>query len=130
SKEEHIEELNKKIHRPTDDEILTVQSMSFDQYIQKLVELIESLLGYIGSQCSPTIGALTDEQQLVQEKYDAEIKNNLTNVILIKYMIMFVKRLNALTDLPLKSIINDIIKKIDLFYTYISHYQQNLNISI
>ncbi|CAF3817351.1 unnamed protein product [Rotaria sp. Silwood1] len=117
SKEEHIEELNKKIHRPTDDEILTVQSMSFDQYIQKLVELIKSLLGYIGSQCSPTIDALTDEQQLVQEKYDAEIKNNLTNVILIKYMIMFVKRLNALTDLPLKSIINDIIKKIDLFYT-------------
>ncbi|CAF5048044.1 unnamed protein product, partial [Rotaria sp. Silwood1] len=29
-KAEHIEELNKKIHRPTDDQILTVQSMSFD----------------------------------------------------------------------------------------------------
>ncbi|CAF5031365.1 unnamed protein product, partial [Rotaria sp. Silwood1] len=115
-KAEHIEELNKKIHRPTDDQILTVQSMSFDQYIKKLVEIIESLLGYIGSKCSPSIDALTDEQQLVQKQRDAEIYNKFTNVILIKYMIMFVKRLHALTDLPLKSIINDIIKKIDLFY--------------
>ncbi|CAF1443158.1 unnamed protein product [Rotaria sordida] len=115
-KEEHIEELNKKIHRPIDDQILAVQSMSFDQYIKKLEEVIKSLLSYIGSKCSPSIDVSTDEQQLGQEKNNAEIKNNFTNVILIKYMIMFVKRLDALTDLPLKSIINDIIKKIDLFY--------------
>ncbi|CAF3385232.1 unnamed protein product [Rotaria socialis] len=113
---EHIEELSKKIHMPIDDQILTVQSMSFDQHLKKLGATIESLLEYIGSQCSPTIDKFTDEQNLVEKKKDAEKQNNFTNVILIKYMIMFVKRLDALTDLPLKSIINDIINKIDLFY--------------
>jgi len=58
------------------------------------------------------------EQQLVEEKKEAEKNKNLINVILIKYMIMFVKRLNALADLPLKSIMNDIIKKLDGFYKY------------
>ena len=33
-------------------------------------------------------------------------------------MIMFGKRFNALSDLPLTSIFGDIIKKLDLFYTY------------
>ncbi|CAF3126189.1 unnamed protein product [Rotaria sp. Silwood2] len=116
-KVDHIEELNKKIHRPTDDQILTVQSMPFDQYLKTLKEVIESLLMYIGSRCSPSVvDVLTDEQKLVERKHEAEKNNNFINVILIRYMIMFVKRLNALTDLPLKSIIDDIIKKIDLFY--------------
>ncbi|CAF1418770.1 unnamed protein product [Rotaria magnacalcarata] len=127
---EHIEELSKKIHMPIDDQILDVQSMSFDQHLKKLVAAIESLLKYIGSQCSPTIGALTDEQTLVERKKDAEKQNNFENVILIKYMIMFVKRLDALTNLPMKSIINDIINKIDLFYKYVSlstHYDTILS---
>ncbi|CAF4778832.1 unnamed protein product, partial [Rotaria magnacalcarata] len=37
---EHIEELSKKIHMPIDDQILDVQSMSFDQHLKKLVAAI------------------------------------------------------------------------------------------
>ncbi|CAF1158018.1 unnamed protein product, partial [Rotaria magnacalcarata] len=108
--------LNKKIHKPTDDKILDVESVPFYRFIEQLVEIITDLLQYIKSQCTPSIAALDDEQRLVEEKHTAEVNKNFTNVILIKYMIMLVKRLNALTDLPLKSIMDDIIKKIDLFY--------------
>jgi len=116
NKDEHIKELNATIHKPTDDEILTVNSPPFNEYKRKVEGVIQSLLDFIGSKCSPAISGQLNEQQLVQKKTDAETRNNFTNVILIRYMIMFVKRLNALTDLPLKSIFNDIIKKIDLFY--------------
>ena len=116
TKEEHIEELNKKIPRPVDDGILTVTSVLFDQFLFKLKQTLTSLLAYIGAQCSPVIAPLTNEQKLVEEKQKAEKENNFLNVILIKYMIMFVKRFNALSDLPLKSIMIDIINKLDLFY--------------
>jgi hypothetical protein len=119
TKQEHLEELNKKIHKPTDDRILTVESLPFDQYLTRLKEVLQSLLAYIGSRGSPdTIPPLTDEQKLVEEKQNAEKQNNFINVILIKYMIMIVKRFNALSDLPLKSVMNDILKKLDLFYEY------------
>jgi ERCC4-related helicase len=117
TKEEHIEELNNKVPRPTDDRILSVLSLPFDQFLSKLKEVLESLLEYIGSRDLPPILADTNEQKLVEEKQNAEKENNFTNVILIKYMIMFVKRFNALSDLPLKSIFIDIIKKLDFFYT-------------
>lgn len=115
-KPEHIEELSKKVPKPTDDQILTVQLKSFDQYLEQLVIALKSLLVYIKSKCLPTIEALDSEQRLIEEKTTAEKGNNFRNVILIRYMIMFVKRLDALTDLPLKSIFADILKKIDHFY--------------
>ena len=118
TKEEHLEELNTKVHKPTEDKILTVESIPFDQYLTKLKEVLRSLMAYIGSKCSPEISALADEQQLMEEKKKAEVENNFVNVILIKYMIMFIKRFNALSDLPLKSIMIDIIKKLNLFYEY------------
>lgn len=116
NKQEHIEELNNKVPRPTDDQILTVRSLSFDRFLSKLKEQLVSLLEYIGSRGLPPIDVDTDEQRLVIEKQNAETAKNFTNVILIKYMIMFVKRFNALADLPLKSVFIDILQKLDLFY--------------
>lgn len=116
TKQEYIEELNAKVPRPVDDRILQVESLSFSPFLLNLKEKLESLLTYIGSQCSPAIPLLIDEQKLVEEKHTAEKENNFLNVTLINYMIMFVKRFNALSDLPLKSILIDIIKKLDFFY--------------
>ncbi|CAF1266590.1 unnamed protein product [Adineta steineri] len=116
--QQHVEELNNKVPRPTDDRILTVESIPFDQYLKELKESLTELLTRILSRCSPDpeITNLTDEQKLVEARISQEKKNHFTNIILINYMIIFVKRFNALGDLPLRSVMIDIEKKLDLFY--------------
>jgi hypothetical protein len=42
--------------------------MSFDQYLNRLKQVLESLLEYIGSRCLPIVLPSTNEQQLVEEK--------------------------------------------------------------
>lgn len=116
SKAENLDELNKKIPKPTEDKILAFSSRPFDQYITELIEKFTDILQYIGCRCSPVIPPLTDEQKLIEKKIEAEGKNQFENIILIKYMIMLVKRFDALKDLPLKSIMINIIKKLDVFY--------------
>ncbi|CAF1072119.1 unnamed protein product [Adineta ricciae] len=114
---EHQKELDSTIPQPTQNQILTVQQNSFELYLESLKNKFCSLLQYIGSRCSPEISAYLNEQQLIEEKIEAEKKNNFTNIVLVKYMIMFVKRFDALSDLPLKAVMMDIKKKLDSFYS-------------
>ena len=113
---EHLEELNTKIPRPTDDQILPVLSSPFDGFVFQLKDSLESLLTKIADKCLPIIPALIDEQKLIEMKVQYEKEKNFVNIILIEYMIMFVKRFHALPDLPLKSIFENLRKKLEEFY--------------
>ena len=115
--EEHLKELNTRIPRPTDDRILTVQSLPFDEYLSRLKQSFETLLRFIASKLARPLLSMTDEQKLIETRLEYEKEKNFPNVILIEYMIMFVKRFHALTDLPLKFIFENIIKKLQEFYT-------------
>jgi predicted RNA-binding protein with PUA-like domain len=70
----------------------------------KLKNKLEFLLACIGSRSVSVIPVSTNERKLVEEKQKVEKTKNFTNIILINYMITFVKRFN------------DIIKKLDSFY--------------
>ena len=113
---ENIQELNTKIHRPTQDKMLLIRSTPFDEQIQRLMDKFSSLLLYIAERGIPQLSVSVEEQALVEAKINAEREKNFRNVVLLKYMIMLVKRWIALYDLPLESILVDTNNRLDLFY--------------
>lgn len=112
----HIQELNTKIHRPTQDKMLLIRSTPFDEQIQRLMDEFSALLLYVAERGFPQLAVSVEEQDLVEAKINAEREKNFRNVVLLKYMIMLVKRWIALYDLPLESILVDTNNRLDLFY--------------
>ncbi|CAF1378392.1 unnamed protein product [Adineta ricciae] len=109
----NIEEMNREISRPKNDQFECVQKFQYDAYFNEyskmykgLVEQIKQHLDNGESLDEHEIGSPSFIGQLVLLKRWFEMKGDVNNTIICDYLLLLTKKYSALRDLPFDGVVN------------------------
>lgn len=119
----NIDEINREISRPKNDQFEFVSRVVYNQYFVEYLDMFRGLIKLI--QRHLTDHALLDGQvtgssgyigQLVLLKQRFEQQGHMNNIIICDYLLLLTKRYSALKDLPFDMVLNQIAQQIERYY--------------